>query len=233
MLLAEIEIYHNRPITPTRRIALGQMFLPVDPAPGFGGLLLSAIVAGNMATVDDDLLPDVARLVRQIGNGQNVVQPRLRHRYQVDRLGLAKTTHRLVADGEHLRFELADNNEGLQQVLGAVYAVERFAAEPKRAIASLVERAMRWNGSLGPSFVAYLGGVEGGTLRSALAFADPVAWALDILSFPAEATGLSKREVSKRFRDKLRDVHPDHGAADEGASELISDLAEARRILTS
>ena len=45
MLLAELEVWHTRPAVPTRRIALGHMVLPVDPAPGFGGLLLGSIVA--------------------------------------------------------------------------------------------------------------------------------------------------------------------------------------------
>ena len=38
MLLAELEIFHTRPAVPTRRVALGHMVLPVEPAPGFGGL---------------------------------------------------------------------------------------------------------------------------------------------------------------------------------------------------
>ena len=40
MLLAELEVWHSRPVTPTRRVALGHLVLPVDPTPGFGGLLL-------------------------------------------------------------------------------------------------------------------------------------------------------------------------------------------------
>jgi hypothetical protein len=45
MLLAEMEIFHSRPIAPTRRLSLGHLVLPVDPAPGFGGLLLGAIMS--------------------------------------------------------------------------------------------------------------------------------------------------------------------------------------------
>ena len=43
--LAELEIHHSRPFAPTRRIALGPSRLPVDPAPGPGGVLLGGIVA--------------------------------------------------------------------------------------------------------------------------------------------------------------------------------------------
>ena len=44
MLLAELEVWHSRPVTPTRRVSLGHLVLPVDPTPGFGGLLLAVPV---------------------------------------------------------------------------------------------------------------------------------------------------------------------------------------------
>ena len=34
----------TRPAVPTRRVALGHLVLPVDPAPGFGGLLGDATI---------------------------------------------------------------------------------------------------------------------------------------------------------------------------------------------
>ena len=54
MLLAELEIWHSRPIAPTRRVALGRVVLPTDPAPGFGGLLLGAVVAAHMDAMDPE-----------------------------------------------------------------------------------------------------------------------------------------------------------------------------------
>ena len=36
MLLAELEIRHSRAVVPTRRVALGLHWLPVDPPPGPG-----------------------------------------------------------------------------------------------------------------------------------------------------------------------------------------------------
>ena len=80
MLLAELEIWHTRPLTPTRRVSLGHLVLPTDPAPGFGGLLLGAIVSRHIIDVDEDLIPDTHRLVSQIERGERVAQPRLRHR---------------------------------------------------------------------------------------------------------------------------------------------------------
>ena len=96
MLLAELEVWHTRPAVPTRRIALGHMVLPVDPAPGFGGLLLGSIVAAHLGGIDDDFVPDIHRLIGEVERGERIVQPRLRHRFQVDQHGLAVSRHRLI-----------------------------------------------------------------------------------------------------------------------------------------
>jgi curved DNA-binding protein CbpA len=37
--------------------------------------------------------------------------------------------------------------------------------------------------------------------------------------------------VQRRFRDLLREAHPDHGGASDDAANRISELTEARRIL--
>ena len=37
--------------------------------------------------------------------------------------------------------------------------------------------------------------------------------------------------MTARFRARLREVHPDLGGDEAAASQLINDLAEARRIL--
>ena len=96
MLLAELVVWHTRPLAPTRRLALGNLVLPTDPPPGLGGLLLGAVVAEHARDVDDDLIPDLHRLIEQVERGDRVVQPRLRHRFQVDRHGLGHSTHRLT-----------------------------------------------------------------------------------------------------------------------------------------
>ena len=154
MVLAELEVWHSRPVTPTRRVALGHLVLPVDPAPGFGGLLLGAVVATYLRGVDEELVPDIYRLVNEIERGQRVVQPRLRHRYQVDRHGLARSTHRLTGEGEAISFHFEDNGSPLQQILGAVYAVERFDLPTRHAVSEVLRKGMNWNGPIGPSLLA-------------------------------------------------------------------------------
>jgi hypothetical protein len=229
--LAELEVWHSRPFTPTRRVSLGHLVLPVDPPPGFGGILLGAVVAAHLGAIDLDLLPDLHRLVNEVERGQRVVQPRLRHRFQVDRHGLARSTHRLVGRGEDISFELENNGSPLQQVLGAVYAAERLGPTSRHAVAAVLHKAMRWRGPIGPSLISYLAGVSGARAESLMAFADPIAWALDVLGFEPGTVKPTRKEVLTRFRGTLMNVHPDHGGDETAASKAIGDLAEARRIL--
>lgn len=229
VLLAELEVYHTRPAVPTRRVALGHLVLPVDPAPGFGGLLLGAVVAQHIVGVDPDLVPDVARLIGQIERGERIVQPRLRHRFQVDRHGLSHSRHRMIGTGDDIEFDFGTTGSDLAQVLGAIYAVERLEVASRRVVAPVLVKATRWRGPIGPALVAFLAGSQSVALS---ALADPTGWALDVLGFPPGTETPTKREVTRRYRSRMRDVHPDHGGDRSSASKAILDLNEARRILS-
>ncbi len=240
-MLAELEIYHSRPAQPTRRLALGHLVLPVEPAPGFGGLLLGAVVANHISGVDPELRGDVVRLIREIEHGRRVVQPRLRHRFQADRHGLAMSRHRMTGatasttstasgdtPGETVAFDFASAGSDLAQVLGAVYAVERLAPESRRLIAPVLLQATAWRGSIGPALIAHLAGAHSAELS---VLADPRAWALQVLGFAPDAEP-AKRDVTRSYRDRMRKAHPDHGGAVADASKAIRELNEARRLLT-
>ncbi len=228
MLLAELEIWHTRPLTPTRRVSLGHMILPADPAPGFGGLLLGAVVARHIGDVEDDLLPDTHRLVDQIQRGERIVQPRLRHRFQVDRHGMARSLHRLVGTDNDFAFEFDTQGNPVQQVLGAVYALERLDLGTRRSLGPVLTKALNWRGPLGGAFVAHLVGSKSTSLRS---IGDPRAWALELLGFPPGTTKPSSGDIKRRYRAMIRQVHPDYGGDDVQARTTIGDLGEARRIL--
>lgn len=228
MLLAELEIFHSRPIAPTRRISLGHMYLPVDPAPGFGGLLLGAVLSTYIRDVDDDFHVDLQRLLNEVERGSRVVQPRLRHRFQVDRHGLTYSSHRLIGAGDTVEFELNSNGSPLQQVLGCIYALERLDDVTRQLLVPIMRKAFTWRGPIGPSFISYLAGSRTSAVS---ALADPRAWALDILGFPGGTVKPSKREVMSRFRASMRDAHPDHGGDEKRASKVMMDISEARRIL--
>ena len=230
MLLAELEIFHTRPAVPTRRVSLGNLVLPTDPPPGFGGLLLGAVVAQHVPGVDPELHPDIRRLILEVERGERVVQPRLRHRFQVDRHGLARSLHRMHGVGDDIEFDFASAGSDLAMVLGAVYAAERLDREHRRQIAPVLTKALTWRGPIGPALVAYL---AGSTSMALAALADPRGWAMEVLGFDAGAPPPSRREVTKQYRRRMRDVHPDHGGEAVGASKAILDLNEARRILVA
>jgi hypothetical protein len=238
VILAELEVFHSRPIAPTRRVALGRTKLPVSPAPGFGGILLGGIVAGHIEELDPELFDDLHRLTLQLQEGHRIPQPRLRHRLQADRIGLTRSVHRLVGEGEDLEFEFEVKGAAAQHILAAVYAAGRLEPAPRARVMDVLRKAMRWTGPLDHGFVAHLSGLDRTRGWSARAFHDPVQWALGVLGFGqvdgvhTEALLMPDRTtVQRQFRDLLRVAHPDHGGASDDAAQRIAELTEARRIL--
>jgi hypothetical protein len=252
MIVAELEVYHSRPVAPTRRVALGHMTLPVDPPPGFGGVLLGGVVARHVGSVDPDLVPDLHRLTLQLENGLSISQPRLRYRFQWDRVGLQRSTHRLVGEGDALRYAF-DDGGGLptQQILGAVYAAGQLPERTRGTVMASIRRAMGWQGPVDGELIAALAGFGAGASWSAHALSHPVEWALEVLGFGDEARvvaetvngrtggprisregiGPTRREIRQQYRRLLIEAHPDHGGRSEAAAQRIADLTEARRIL--
>jgi hypothetical protein len=236
VILAELEVFHSRPIAPTRRVALGPSRLPTDPSPGFGGILLAGIVAGHMDQLDPELFDDLHRLSLQLEAGQRIPQPRLRHRFQTDRIGLTRSVHRLVGHGEDLGFEFELKGAAAQHILAAVYAAGALPPEARSSVLGALRLAMRWTGPLDHRFVAHVSGLDRTRQWSASAFHDPVRWAVGILGLTGDrgsAPGVAPERVvvQQRFRDLLRAAHPDHGGDTDDAASRIADLTEARRIL--
>lgn len=228
MLLAELEVRHSRAIAPTRRIALGELYLPIEPAPGHGGILLAAIVAACCARLDEDQREDVELLLDDLSRGRRIVQPRLRHRFQTDVHGLDRSHHRLVGDGESMRLELDDHGAVLPQALAALYAAARLSYRVRAEVFRLLRRATRWEGLADERLLHYLTSDEA-PFRRAASPGDE-GWALRVLGF---STGLepARHEILRRFRALVREAHPDHGAEADGAGRRITELTEAKRIL--
>lgn len=229
MLLAELEVFHSRPIAPTRRVALGVTVLPTSPAPGFGGILLGGIAAAFVPDVDPDLVDDLTRLTHQLEAGQRIPQPRLRHRFQADRVGLSSYRHRLIGTGEELVFELDRSGTPEPQVLGAVYAAARIDPAHRSAVFGAVRQGLRWRGEIGARLVEHLSDDRSTTNWSTLGGRDPVLWALAVLGLAADT--VERALVQARFRELVREAHPDHGGASDDAAQRINELTEARRIL--
>jgi hypothetical protein len=234
VILAELEVFHSRPVAPTRRVALGHLDLPSDPAPGFGGLLLAAVVAAHMPDLDPEMFDDLHRLTVELEHGKQVPQPRLRHRFQGDRVGLTRSVHRLVGDGEKLTFDFDEKGSPAQHILAAVYAVALLPLGPRSKVMALVRKGMRWAGPVDETLVAYLTGLARDHSWSAQAHNDPVGWALGVLGLGKNGAGKAapgRNTVQRRFRELLRQAHPDHGGDAAGAATRIAELSEARRVL--
>ena len=239
MLLAELEVCHSRPIAPTRRVALGRTFLPCDPEPGFGGLLLGGVAARFAQDMDPDDIAELLTLIYDLDAGYRIPQPRLRHRFQADRVGLARSSHRLYRvdnrEGELRLSFTADMGAPSQHVLGAVYAAGGLPPHLRAGVFATIRRALAWRGEINLGFLAYLaGGASSTFLRSAVqqgAMSDNVGWARRVLGLSAVADRLDKGQIQQGYRDALLTVNPDHGGEVDSAAERIADIAEARRIL--
>lgn len=241
MLLAELEVRHSRPFSPTRRLALGGLYLPTEPksrsgssAPsgraGLGGVLLAGIVAAGVSALEDDeVLDRVDDLLEDLEQGRRIVQPRILHRFQSDTHGLDRSTHRLVGEGEHLEFEIDGHGAVLPQILAAMYAAGQLSYAVRGDVFRLLRRATRWTGGIDERLIEFLTGDEAGSFRRH-GVPNDERWALQLLGF-TPGTEPARSEIQRRFRTLVRDAHPDHGGQAEGAGQRIQDLGEARRIL--
>jgi hypothetical protein len=235
VILAELEIYHSRPIAPTRRVSIGHAVLPVEDSPGFGGMLLGGIVARYSKFLDPDLIEELEVLSYQVEQGQRIPQPRLRHRLQTDRVGLLRSVHRLERlpnNRLHLNFE--EKHEAPPQfVLAAVYSAGKLEPGVRGDVMKVIRRAIGWQGDVTNDDVL-LGHLSSSYSRYALSSssqADPLAWALEVVGLDPEAELPDEKTLRKRIRSQLRDAHPDVTGDHEDAADRIAELTEARRIL--
>ena len=236
MLLAELEIRHSRAVAPTRRVALGPHWLPTEPAPGYGGILLGGIVAANLSDVDSELRDEFLGLVDDLEAGRRISQPRLRHRFQTDVVGLDRSRHKLTGhagdnDFGDVHFQLEGVGRPVPQILGAAYAAARLHELARPEVFATIRKAARWEGGLSPYLVTYLTDMTNVPPPWWRRFSTDERWALEVLGFGPDEGEPGRDEVLARFRTLLRESHPDHGAEHEGAGQRILELTEARRIL--
>ncbi len=231
MLLAELEVRHSRAVAPTRRVALGQLWLPTDPAPGYGGVLLGGIVAAHLDDLDAEMRLEFLVLVDEVAAGGTIEQPRLRHRFQNDIVGLDRTLHKLTGTADQAsEFQISGQGRSVPQLLGAVYAAGRMHESSRPAVFLAIRKAAQWTGPLGRELIDHLSDLSSLPPVSWRRFATDERWARQVLGFGPESDP-DRDEVVRRFRSLLRESHPDHGAENEGAGQRILELTEARRIL--
>ena len=231
MLLAELEVRHSRAVAPTRRVALGQLWLPTDPAPGYGGVLLGGIVAVHLGELDPEARIDFLALVDDVAAGETIQQPRVRHRFQTDIVGLDRTLHKLTGTAEQAsEFHIGGFGRSVPQLLGAIYAAGRMHESARPAVFTAIRKGAQWEGALGRELIDHLSDLSSLPPITWRRFATDERWARQVLGFGPESDP-DPAEVVRRFRSLLRESHPDHGADSEGAGQRILELTEARRIL--
>ena len=71
-----------------------------------------------------------------------------------------RSTHRLLGVARTSPSSSTPHGEPLQQILGAVYAVERFDLATRHAVSDVLRKGMNWNGPSVRRFSPYLAGVE-------------------------------------------------------------------------
>jgi len=236
MLLAELEIRHSRAVAPTRRVALGPHWLPTEPSPGYGGILLGGVIAAHLPDVDPEIRDDYLSLIDDLEEGRRIAQPRLRHRFQTDVVGLDRSRHKLIGHpGDSLfgdvRFDLEGDGRPVPQILGVAYAATRLHETARPQVFAAIRKAARWRHGPGPQLVTHLADVASLPPSWWRMFSIDERWALDVLGFGPDESQPGRDDVLQRFRSLLRESHPDHGAEHEGAGQRILELTEARRIL--
>ena len=229
MLLAEVEIRHSRSVAPTRRVALGLRILPTDPAPGWGAVLLGGLVAAFVPELGGDDLPDVYDLIDYLEAGRRLSQPRLRHRFQADVVGLDRSRHSLLGEGEHVWFDFEDNGAAEVHVLGALYAAAALPKLSRPQVFRCLRKAVHWDRPLDDGFVAHLLGDDASFSRWRALPTDH-RWALKLLGFGHNDTP-GKAEIQQRFRDSVWEAHPDRGGDSAFAGQRMVELTQARKIL--
>ncbi len=259
MLLAELNVRHTRRHVPTRRIALGDVYLPTS-GPAYGAVLLGAVVAEFVPDLDEeqrDLLP---RLLDDARRGLAVPRIALRYRLQTDTHGLDRSRHRIVGESftrsgaglesrtdSRVVLEIDRHGRSDPQVIGAVLAAAALPSSARlvalRAIDNALARPRLPDGLTVRRLLdgapdlrrarPDLAGVGGPGLRADDVWRGIPAdrrWAMEVLGIAANG-GVDRIDVQSRFRRLARLAHPDHGGARDGAAERLAELGEARAML--
>jgi hypothetical protein len=248
MVLAELNVRHTRRHMPTRRIALGDTYLPTS-GPAYGAVLLGAVVSEFAGELDEEQLELVPRLVHDARQGISVPRIALRYRLQTDTHGLDRSRHRIVAeasptDRPRVVLELDRHGRADPQVIGAVLgaaalppsgrsialqAIGSALREPRVPLGVTVRRLFEG----APDLRAFIPGAprpRNGAVNLWSGIPADRRWAMEVLGLRAEMA-VERNDVQARFRRLVRLAHPDHGAETDRAAERLAELREARALL--
>ena len=248
MLLAELNVRHTRRHMPTRRVALGDTYLPTS-GPAYGAVLVGAVVSEFVGELDEEQLELVPRLLHDAREGISVPRIALRYRLQTDTHGLDRSRHRIVAeattnDRPQVVLELDRHGRADPQVIGAVLAAAALPPSGRsialRAIGAALREprlpagmAVRRLFEGAPDLRAFMPGAPrpmSGVVDVWTGIPADRRWAMEVLGLHAEMA-VERGDVQARFRRLVRLAHPDHGAESGRAAERLAELREARALL--
>lgn len=247
MVLAELLVRHTRRHMPTRRVAIGEAYLPTS-GPAYGAVLLGALVAECLPELDAEQADLLPRLIDDARDGLSVPRIALRYRLQTDTHGLDRSRHRIQSDAGRLVLELDRHGRPDPQVIGAVMAAASLPPSARSVAFRAIKDALRRPGVLPegmevrrlllgvpgapPPIARRRGGLPGDGFDGFGWSGMPAdqRWAMEVLGLRADAE-LHRSDVQSRFRRLVRLAHPDHGAEDLGAAERMAELTEARTVL--
>src|SRR4029079_17760785 len=148
MVLAELLVRPTRRHMPTRRVALGEVYLPTS-GPAYGAVLLGAVVAEHLPDLDDEQADLLPRLVFDAKDGLSVPRIALRYRLQTDIHGLDRSRHRIVREGSttfggaNVVLELDEHSGPDPQVIGVVMAAAALPPSARDIALRSITQALR------------------------------------------------------------------------------------------
>ena len=247
MLLAELNVRHTRRHMPTRRVALGDLYLPTS-GPAYGATLLGAVITEFLGELDEEQREVVPRLLHDASEGLSVPRIALRYRLQTDTHGLDRSRHRILAeattdDVPRIVLEFDRHGRGDPQVIGAILAAAALPPSARSIALRAVDEALRRPAlPLGmkvrrlvfgaPDLRQPMPGAPAAFAAEELWVGVPSErrWAMEVLGLHA-GMEIGRDDVQSRFRRLVRLAHPDHGAEHDRAAERLAELAEARELL--
>jgi hypothetical protein len=257
MVLAELNIRHTRRHMPTRRVAVGDAYLPTAGTAN-GARLLAGVVAEQLHGLDEEQQELLPRFLADARKGLMVPRIALRYRLQTDTHGLDRSRHRLLDEHGTQVLELDVHGHPAPQVLGAVLAAASLPPSARRIALDMVDRAVHARSRPDgmkvrlllegvPGFRPFFGPFGANPYGSGAAgngagpgddehlwrgVSAERRWAMEVLGL-RPGMPLERRDVQQRFRRLVRVAHPDQGGAEVGAAERLNELAEAREVLLS
>ena len=217
-------------VAPTRRVALGDLWLPTRPAPGFGGILLAGIVGGRRQQ-PRRRPPRRARRADQRPRARCTHPPAQAAAPVPDRRGRASIAATTASSGRGEAMDPRARRPRRRAAPGARCGLRRRPScrtGARGAVFRLLRRGTRWHAATTTSGSSR---TSPGTRPRTGPGRSPAGTSpgrCNVLGYAARAEP-SRSDILTTFRRLVRDAHPDHGGDADGAgpADHRSDAGQA------